>query len=237
MKVVVKNPHSVLAALEKRPQDILRVYASQGPQEAWNKVIQLAKQNRISVASTDHSPHKLRESHVELEEKEEVTLKEIFEGAKTRHQGKGLWIACDCLQDPHNVGAIFRSAAFFGVQGILLTEERSAPLTGTVYDIACGGVETVPFIKVVNLKQALDEAKKQGLWVMGTSEHAQENFFNQKPDRPWLLVIGNEEKGLRKLTLEHCDLVCAIPPHKNISGEVTSLNVSVATGIMISRLT
>lgn len=144
----------------------------------------------------------------------------------------GLWLALDCLQDPHNVGAIFRTAAFFGVRGILLTKDRSAPMTPTVYDVAAGGVESVPFCIVPNLARSLEIAKKAGLWLLGTSEHEVTSYVDILPDRPWLLVIGNEEKGLRRLTLDNCDVVCGIPPQ----GDVTSLNASVAAAIMIARL-
>ena len=146
---------------------------------------------------------------------------------------RGLWLALDCLQDPQNLGAIFRAAAFFGVKGIVMTTERSAPMTATVYDIACGGVEEVPFVQTINLKQALDKAKEAGLWILGTSEHAKEPLSKVGKDRPWLMVLGNEEKGMRRLTEESCDVLCSIP---HAGTGVTSLNVSVAAGILIQHL-
>jgi 23S rRNA (guanosine2251-2'-O)-methyltransferase len=144
-----------------------------------------------------------------------------------------LWLALDNLQDPHNVGAIFRTAAFFGVQGIVLTKDRSAPLTATAYDVAAGGLEHVPFSLVPNLARAIADAKQAGVWVLGTSEHATEDVAQVDRERPWLLVVGNEEKGMRRLTAAHCDAICRITPR----GAVTSLNVSVATGVLIAELT
>ena len=142
-------------------------------------------------------------------------------------------MALDSLQDPQNLGAIFRAAAFFGIRGIIMTTERSAPMTATVYDIAAGGVEHVPMVQAINLKQALEKAKEAGLWILGTSEHAKETLSSVARDRPWLVVVGNEEKGMRRLTEESCDVICAIPP----AGDgVTSLNVSVATGILLFHL-
>ncbi len=85
----------------------------------------------------------------------------------------------------------------------------------------------------VNLQRAFEVAKENGLWILGTSEHAKESLRTIDRDRPWLLVLGNEEKGMRRLTEEACDVLCQIPPQ----GQVTSLNVSVAAGIFISRLT
>lgn len=107
-------------------------------------------------------------------------------------------------------------------------------MTGTVYDIASGGVEGVPYVSVINLQRAFEKAKDAGLWILGTSEHAKESIKSIKNDRPWLLVVGNEEKGLRRLTEESCDMMCTIPSAENVVG---SLNVSVATGILLSYLT
>ena len=163
--------------------------------------------------------------------KNPVSLEKMFAGID--QDTRGLWLALDCLQDPQNVGAIFRSAGFFGVKGIVMTTERSAPMTAVTYDISCGGVEVVPFVQVVNLKQALDHAKEAGLWILGTSEHAKEPLSRVQKDRAWLMVMGNEEKGMRRLTEEACDVICTIP---NAGTGVGSLNVSVATGILLSHL-
>ena len=148
-----------------------------------------------------------------------------------------MWLALDSLQDPQNVGAIFRAASFFGVRGIILTTERSAPMTATVYDVAAGGAEFVPFCQTINLQRAFEKAKENDLWTLGTSEHAKESLSNTKLDRNWLIVVGNEEKGLRRLTEESCDMMVTIPgAHaNNAKNGVTSLNVSVASGIVISH--
>jgi 23S rRNA (guanosine2251-2'-O)-methyltransferase len=144
-----------------------------------------------------------------------------------------LWLALDCLQDPQNVGAIFRSAGFFGLQGIIITKDKSAPMNSTVYDVSAGGTEAVPFGTVTNLAQALRKCKERGIWVLGTSEHAEVDVRTVDRGRAWLLVIGNEQKGLRRLTREHCDEVCRIEPQ----GDVTSLNASVAAGVCMAVLT
>ena len=144
-----------------------------------------------------------------------------------------MWLALDCLQDPHNVGAILRTAAFFGIQGVLMTVDRSAPLSATVYDVAAGGVEYIPISIQTNLARAFEIAKECGLWVLGSSEHADTPLDEVPRDRPWLLVIGNEAKGIRRLTGDHCDTVCLIPRR----GPLDSLNASVAAGILMATLT
>jgi len=253
--LILKNPHSVLAAIHTRPEDVEQVVLpTQFPsEEGWAKVAQAAKAARIKVniggggrggeggrqGSRDRGrPDGEREGRSSLaearvHEREGLSAEELFAGASERAGGKGLWLALDSLQDPQNVGAIFRAAAFFGIEGILITQERSAPLTSTVYDIACGGLETVPFALQVNLQRAFEVAKKNGLWILGTSEHAKDNLFKVGRDRPWLLALGNEEKGIRRLTEDSCDMLCAIPARSEV---VTSLNVSVAAGIAISHL-
>jgi 23S rRNA (guanosine2251-2'-O)-methyltransferase len=247
MSVEVRNPHSVLAALEKRPRDVVEVslqgYDASG---SWDDVVTLARQKGIPVRQGVTRAEKTRRApkfekpksgrvgiaSATIKEHPGVELQELFAN-RLADDAKGLWLALDQLQDPHNVGAIFRSAAFFGARGIVLTRDRSAPLNGTVYDVASGGIEHVPFSSQPNLSRALEMAKKAGLWVLGTSEHAEQDVSQIPHDRPWLLVLGNEEKGLRRLTQEHCDLVCRLSP----SGPVKSLNVSVAAGVMMAALT
>ena len=250
MSLILRNPHSVIAALETRPQDVLSVtIPSKASTDAWEKVAQLAKSQKIPVSSTaQKSPRPVRGGNPNafqdestrmgmaeacVRERTPISVEELFKKASTRADGKGLWLALDSLQDPHNVGAIFRAAAFFGVQGILLTQERSAPLTSVAFDVASGGLEYVPFSIQVNLQRSFEVAKEAGLWVLGTSEHAHDDISSIRPDRPWLMVLGNEERGMRRLTEEACDVLTRIAP----AGKVTSLNVSVAAGILMSHLT
>jgi 23S rRNA (guanosine2251-2'-O)-methyltransferase len=264
MTLHLRNPHSVLAALETRPKDVLKIISPPGaldregsPKDAWANVIATARAKNIPVVagsresapkgSHGRSPQPGRHggkqeerpeggrvsvAEAELRERQGLSAEELFEGARDRAGGKGLWLALDSLTDPHNVGAIFRTASFFGVQGILLTQERSAPLSAAAYDVASGGIEYVPFALQTNLQRAFEVAKEAGLWILGTSEHAKQSFREVQRDRPWLLVLGNEERGMRRLTEESCDVVCGVPPR----GGVTSLNVSVAAGVLISAL-
>lgn len=235
----LRNPHSVLAALQTRPRDVAEVQvARQSATEAWKQVADLAAASGIPVRHPPPRPQKQRGGRGEggrvggsmahVRPRDGISLEQLFAPEVKR----GVWLALDCLHDPHNVGAIFRTAAFFGVQGIVLTQDRSAPLTETVYDVASGGMEQVPFSLQTNLSRAIEQAKQSDMWVLGSSEHAQESVSTIDRDRRWLLVVGNEEKGLRRLTQEKCDQLCCIP----CLGEITSLNVSVATGILISHL-
>ena len=248
----LKNPHSVLAAIRCRPRDVAEIrIQSDSVHGAWEEVVQAAMAEGIPVGGRRHgqksggrrqrnAPKTERAgvASAMVRENAGVSPGTLFEtvnpaaGTAGSDEAPGLWLALDTLQDPHNVGAIFRTAGFFGVRGIVLSRDRSAPLNATVYDVAAGGLEAVPFCVVPNLSRALDQAQKHELWRLGTSEHAKEPLESVLPDRPWLAVLGNEEKGLRRLTLDKCDMVCGIPPR----GPVTSLNVSVAAAVVISRL-
>ncbi len=250
MALELRNPHSVLAALQTRPQDVfeVRLHGHQ-PRGAWKDVIaaaeRLAVRVRRDVARNEGqrprrgrrdapSDERTGAGAATVKERSDVKLGELWNAvAEQDGTASGLWLALDQLQDPHNVGAIFRTAAFFGVKGIILTRDRSAPLSAATYDVAAGGAEYVPFSMQTNLSRALDAAKKAGLWILGTSEHAEQDITEFQPDRPWLLVLGSEQKGMRRLTAEKCDVTCSLTPH----GEVTSLNVSVAAALIIAALT
>ncbi|HVJ85549.1 MAG TPA: RNA methyltransferase [Caulifigura sp.] len=235
----LKNPHSVLAALEVRPRDVVEVRVPpRTPSDAWREVATQAARRGVAVKSVlpSEKPRGKRDEKSSREggteglvkERQEVALDDLFAGARER---PGLWLALDTLQDPHNVGAIFRTAAFFGVRGIVLTKDRSAPMSATVYDVASGGIELVPYHST-NLNQAIEVAKAAGLWTLGTAEEATQDISAIPRDRSWLIVMGNEEQGLRRLVREHCDELCRITG----STGLTSLNVSVATGVVLGLM-
>ena len=237
MTLALRNPHAVLAAFESRPADVFSVRLPGGRAPGgWERVAAQAKQFDTPIVEDERADPRRREREggragpeASVKERAPIGLDALYGG----DHASGLWLALDSIQDPHNVGSIFRSAAFFGVRGIVMTSDRAAPLSAVVYDVASGGVEAVPFAIETNLRRALEAAKAAGLWILGSSEHAERSVRDIPRDRPWLLVLGNEEDGLRRLTLETCDEVCQVAP---LGDAVTSLNVSVAAGIMIATL-
>ena len=231
MPIYLKNPHSILAVIEKRPQDIfeIRLPAKQGG-GVWRTVRERAKEIGVRVffgrgeqGSARQGRSRGGDAEAAVKEHPGCDLSEMFA------DNMGLFLALDTVQDPQNLGAIFRTAAFFGVRGVLLSRDRSAPLSDAAYDVASGGVEYVPFSVQTNLSRALDVAKDAGLWVLGTSEHAEKDLSAFAADRSWLLVLGNEESGMRRLTRDKCDEVCRIVPR----GAIGSLNVSAAAAICV----
>ena len=239
----LKNPHSILAALRKRPQEVKFLQLPKSPVKgAWELVQHLAVKHKIpTVQNKESSLPQNKKKHWEKSERvsglgatvtevQPIDLSSII--AHGRSLESGFWIAVDCIQDPHNLGAIFRTAAFFGAQGILLSQDRTSPMSATVYDVACGGVEEVPFCFISNLSRDLKKAQDAGFWIIGTAEESKDLLNNYQLDRRWIAVLGNEEKGMRRLTRDTCDVVCAIPSK---GAEVKSLNVSVAAGIVIAH--
>ncbi len=229
MPIYLKNPHSILAVIEKRPQDIfeIRLPAKQEG-SAWRTVRERAEEIGVRVffgrgeqGSVRQRRSRGGDAEAAIKEHPGCDLSELFV------DNAGLFLALDTVQDPQNLGAVFRTAAFFGVRGILLSRDRSAPMSGTAYDVASGGVEYVPFSVQTNLSRALDVAKDAGLWVLGTSERAEKDLDAFSADRSWLLVLGNEESGMRRLTRDKCDEICRIAPR----GAIGSLNVSAAAAI------
>jgi 23S rRNA (guanosine2251-2'-O)-methyltransferase len=157
-----------------------------------------------------------------------LPLESIFSTESVR----GLWLALDQIQDPQNLGALFRLAGFFGVCGIVLTKDRSAAVNATVCDVAAGGAEYVPFAIVANLAQALERAQQSSIWVLGTCERAETSIYDIRRDRHWMLVLGNEGNGLRRLTREKCDQLVGLPAQ----GPVPSLNVAAAAAASLAVL-
>lgn len=135
----------------------------------------------------------------------------------------------DGITDPHNLGACLRSADAVGVQAVIVPKDNSVGLTPVVQKVACGAAETVPLVVVTNLARTLKQLQTRGLWVIGAAGEAEQLVYNADLKGPIALVLGAEEKGLRRLTREHCDLLVKLP----MAGVVSSLNVSVAAGICL----
>ena len=136
----------------------------------------------------------------------------------------------DCIQDPHNLGAILRTANGAGVHAVVAPKDKQVAITETVRRVSVGGADHVPFVQVTNLARTIERLKEGGMWIVGTSDHAGSRSLYELDLRgPLAIVLGAEEKGMRRLTMENCDFLATIP----MSGEVECLNVSVATGVCL----
>ena len=142
-------------------------------------------------------------------------------------------LALDGITDPHNVGAIIRSAEAFDCKGIIIPQRRSAGLTGTVAKVAAGALEHLPVSRVVNLNRALDELKKNGFMIVGLSGDGPFLISKFHEKTPLVLIVGSEDKGISLLTQKKCDFLLRIP----LKGKTSSLNASVAAAISLFHLT
>ncbi|CAH0534604.1 23S rRNA (guanosine-2'-O-)-methyltransferase RlmB [Vibrio stylophorae] len=140
-----------------------------------------------------------------------------------------LFLVLDGVTDPHNLGACLRNADAAGVTAVIVPKDRSAQLNATASKVACGAAETVPLVRVTNLARTMREMQEKGIWFVGTAGEATHDIYQAKLTGPMAIVMGAEGEGMRRLTRETCDELISIP----MAGSVSSLNVSVATGICL----
>lgn len=135
----------------------------------------------------------------------------------------------DCVTDPHNLGACLRSSEAAGVQAVVVPDDNSAPVNAIAMKVASGAAEVLPVFRVVNLVRTIKQLKELGIWVVGADGDASASIYETDLTGPLALILGSEEKGMRRLTREHCDFLAKIP----MMGTVPSLNVSVSAGICL----
>jgi len=138
-------------------------------------------------------------------------------------------LVLDGVTDPHNLGACIRTAEAAGVHAIVVPKDKSCGMTATVRKVASGAAEVLPFVQVTNLSRCLKSLQERGIWVIGTDLATNTSLYQQNLKGPLAIVMGAEAKGLRRLTKEHCDTLIKLP----MPGTVESLNVSVATGVVL----
>ncbi len=161
-----------------------------------------------------------------------ISLNNLIDFSK-KNCSNPIILALDGITDPHNVGAIIRSAEAFDCKGIIIPQRRSAGLTGTVAKVAAGALEHLPVSRVVNLNRSLEELKKNGFITIGLSGDGQMSISNFNEKSPMVVIVGSEDKGISLLTQKKCDFLLKIP----LKGKTSSLNASVAAAISLFQLT
>ncbi|WP_026082618.1 23S rRNA (guanosine(2251)-2'-O)-methyltransferase RlmB [Mastigocladopsis repens] len=152
--------------------------------------------------------------------------------AQTKSVTDPVIVVAEGITDPHNLGAIIRTAEALGAQGMVIPQRRASGITSTVMKVAAGALENFPVARVVNLQRALEELKAAGFWIYGTAAQASEPLHTVKLNGPIVLVIGSEGEGLSILTQRHCDFLVSIP----LQGQTPSLNASVAAGMALYEI-
>ena len=157
-----------------------------------------------------------------------ATLEDILQIPSQKGQVP-LFLILDGVEDPGNLGAILRTAETAGVHGVIIPERRAVGLTETVAKASAGALEYVPVVKVVNIVNTIEDLKKAGVWVAGAEAGGDMTYWDADFVRPTALVLGGEDRGVRRLVRERCDYIVSLP----LMGKLSSLNVSVATGVLL----
>lgn len=231
--------HAVLELLRGRPKQVRDITIQKGKAgPKLQEIIDLARHHQVRVrfeprlkvpaeaGRVNHQGVMARVHPVAT-----VALDELLAGLDSGPDAPVL-LALDSIQDPHNLGAIIRSAVAAGVAGILLPKDRSAPLSGTVAKVAVGALGRVPICTVTNLVAALKDLQARGFWVFGAAGDTEETIYSADFSGRVCLVVGGEGKGLRPLVRQQCDHLVAIP----MQGRVESLNASVATAVILFEI-
>lgn len=232
--------HAVIALLHNPQRHIKHVFINQDRKDQrWLTVLQDIQAKAIPVTPMSAAkmatkfPDAVHQGIVALAsalpECHEKDLPALL--AKLNHPP--LILILDGVTDPHNLGACLRSADAAGVDCVIIPKDKSASINAVVSKVACGAAESIPVIRVTNLVRNMEVLKELGIWIYGAASDAPKNLYDlQDTHSAIALVLGAEGEGLRRLTREHCDGLFAIP----MFGSVTSLNVSVATGVTLFEI-
>ncbi|MBU2445989.1 MAG: 23S rRNA (guanosine(2251)-2'-O)-methyltransferase RlmB [Bacteroidetes bacterium] len=227
--------HPVLEALksEKGVEKILILFGSRGG--SLNEIIKLARQKHVKIVEVDKQ--KFREITKDqpaqgiaaiISDRTYFEIDDIINYAAEKKE-KPFVLILDNILDPHNVGALIRTAECMGVHGIIFPKDNSASLNNIAAKSSAGAIEHMKICKVTNLARSIDELKEKGIWIIGTSSNAEKTIEQIDVNIPHALVLGSEGEGMRRLTGAKCDFLVKIP----LYGKIESLNVSVAGGILM----
>jgi 23S rRNA (guanosine2251-2'-O)-methyltransferase len=235
MKRILAGPHAVSEALKNTPKaiEVICIAESMRPSSV-RRIEDLAHRARVTVEIMPKSS--LDQLAKELKHQGVIAITGSFpymdmDGlfAKMNTQKNPLLVALDQVQDPRNLGAIMRSAHVFGASGLIIPKNRSARVTESTVRASAGASELVPTVLITNLVRTLDELRDQDFQVFGTALNGKTPLKNLSWEGRTVLVLGNEGKGLRRLTMEHCDVLFTIP----MANDFDSLNVSAAASIAL----
>lgn len=235
---LIHGLHAVAAALEYEPEQVRGLWVERQRRDRRIQALldQAARHgiavHRVDGAELDRLSNGARHQGVaaRLAVRQRMLGEADLPALLASAEGPLLLLVLDEVQDPHNLGACLRSAAAAGVHAVIAPADRAAGLNATVRKVACGAAEIMPFISVANLARALRELQAQGVWIVGAAGEAEDSLYDVDFTPSTAIVLGGEEKGLRRLTREVCDRLARIPMAE---GGVESLNVSVAAGVFL----
>lgn len=230
--IIGRNP--VIEAL-KSGRDINKIWVSEGANKGQiHTVLQLAKENGVLI---QQAPNKRLDQMVEGNHQGVIAqvaayqyaeLDDLFRAAEKKEEAP-FFLLLDEIEDPHNLGSIMRTADAVGAHGIIIPKRRAVGLTAAVAKASTGAIEYVPVVRVTNLTRTIEELKERGVWIAGTDAKGSDDYRKFDGTMPLGLVIGSEGKGMSRLVKEQCDFLVRLP----MAGKVTSLNASVAAGLLM----
>lgn len=235
--------HAVDSLLRRKPASAQRLLVQSGRDDKRIRdIVELARNQGVAVQRISR-----KELDALVEGRHQGAVVECTDGSDGSAGQANLWseaellasvaqadtpvllLVLDGVTDPHNLGACLRSADAAGVHAVIVPKDKSADLGPTARKVACGAAETVPFVRVTNMARVLDGLKAAGIWLYGTDGDSEQPLYSADLTGPVALVMGAEGQGMRRLTRESCDHLVHLP----MAGSVSSLNVSVATGICL----
>lgn len=227
--------HAVHAALQKNPKGLAEIMVQHDRKDQrLREILTLAKEWSVPIKSlnraeldslVDHAVHQGVIARAQEKNYTENDLEDLLDNL----QEPPFLLILDGVQDPHNLGACLRSANAAGVQAVIVPKDNAVGLTPVVRKVASGAAELTPCVQVTNLARTLRMLKERGIWLYGTSDDAKLSIYQASLTGPLGLILGAEGSGLRRMTREICDESLRIPMY----GSVSSLNVSVATGVCL----
>jgi 23S rRNA (guanosine2251-2'-O)-methyltransferase len=231
---MIYGTHAVREALMSRPDTVRTIYVAGN--DGARAVAVFAKEKGVKVEtlnlkklSKNISPDAVHQGVVaEVDLTKLVRAYEEFVGRLNVTEDTALVILGE-VQDPHNVGAVIRSAAAFGIAGVLIPEHRQAQVNGTVIKVSAGMAFRVPLVSIGNVNSAVRDLKERGFWVYGLDGRAEQSITNEVFQKPSVFILGNEGTGIREKTLELSDIPLSIPIHTGVE----SLNVSATAAVVL----
>lgn len=221
---------------------INKIYAQKGNKEVF-QIVKKAKEKRIVVVESDKQKldKMITEENEKLKNSQGIvasvtdynyyTVDDILQEADMRNESPFI-IILDKIEDPHNLGAIVRSAECLGAHGVIIQKRNASQVTDTVEKTAAGACNYMKIARVTNITESIKYLKKKGLWIYGLDMEGASNIYDTDFSGPIGLVVGNEGSGISKLVLENCDFVVKIP----MTGQIESLNASVSAAISMYEI-
>lgn len=233
--IIGKNP--VIEALNSKREVYSVSMLDKLNKKTANEIYEAAEKkgvtvNRVSRDKLDNLTNGRHQGIVaSVEGYEYATLEDLFKSAELKAE-LPFFIILDEIEDPHNLGAILRTADATGAHGVIIPKRRAVGLTQAVAKASTGAIEYVPVTQVTNIVQTIKQLKDRGVWIVGTSKEGAEDYRTLDGETSLALVIGNEGKGISKLVLENCDWSVSLP----MIGEIPSLNASVASSLLMYEI-